>query len=421
MRLDTPVQYVKGIGPKRAEVLAKADVHTVEDLLTYYPRRYLDRSNLKKIVDLHPGEEATVVGKVYSAEIMRGRAKRFMLLVGDGSGFIHCVWFGGIQYIAKAFKTGDTVAFSGKVTFYRGPQLVHPEYDKLSEEGEANPLHTGGIIPLYPSSETLSQAGLESRGFRRILRPLLDSLAALPETLPDHLQTGLDLAPLRDALENVHFPKDWPSLNRARHRLKFEELFYIQLALGLERAARRRENKGIVFQNGGDRSRRLLDMLPFALTAAQKRVLREIHDDMRSERPMNRLLQGDVGSGKTVVALVSMLTAVENGYQAALMAPTEILAEQHYLTVHTLLEDLGVRIVLLKGGQKSAERRIVLEGIASGEAGIAVGTHALVEEGVAFGRLGFVVIDEQHRFGVLQRAELRQKGYYPDVLVMTAT
>jgi ATP-dependent DNA helicase RecG len=421
IRLDTSVQYVKGIGPKRADILAGADVRTVGDLLAYYPRRYIDRSTLKRISDLKPGDEATVVGRVFSSEIVRGRTKRFMLLVGDQSGFLHCVWFGGLPYIAKAFKAGDTVAFSGKVTFYRGPQLVHPEFDKISEEGENNPLHTGGIIPLYPSSEALSQAGLDSRGFRRILRPLLDSLESADDPLPREMLSSLDLMPLISALENVHFPNDWPSLNKARHRLKFDELFFIQLALGFGRAARLEENRGIAFNKPGGRMRDLLERLPFSLTAAQKRVMREIHDDMKSERSMNRLLQGDVGSGKTIIALLSMLVAVENGYQAALMAPTEILAEQHFLTVHSMLEELGIRIVLLKGGQKGSDRKRVLEAIGSGDADIAVGTHALVEEGVAFHRLGFVVIDEQHRFGVLQRAELRQKGYFPDVLVMTAT
>ncbi len=421
IRLDTSVQYVKGIGPKRAEILAGADVRTVGDLLAYYPRRYIDRSTLKRISDLKPGDEATVVGRVFSSEIVRGRTKRFMLLVGDQSGFLHCVWFGGLPYIAKAFKAGDTVAFSGKVTFYRGPQLVHPEFDKISEEGENNPLHTGGIIPLYPSSEALSQAGLDSRGFRRIFRPLLDSLESADDPLPRGMLSALDLMPLISALENVHFPNDWPSLNKARHRLKFDELFFIQLALGFGRAARLEENKGIAFNKPGGRIRDLLERLPFSLTGAQKRVMREIRDDMKSERSMNRLLQGDVGSGKTIIALLSMLVAVENGYQAALMAPTEILAEQHFLTVHSLLEELGIRIVLLKGGQKGSDRKRVLEAIASGDADIAVGTHALVEEGVSFHRLGFAVIDEQHRFGVLQRAELRQKGYFPDVLVMTAT
>jgi ATP-dependent DNA helicase RecG len=421
IRLDTSVQYVKGIGPKRADILAGADVRTVGDLLAYYPRRYIDRSTLKRISDLKPGDEATVVGRVFSSEIVRGRTKRFMLLVGDQSGFLHCVWFGGLPYIAKAFKAGDTVAFSGKVTFYRGPQLVHPEFDKISEEGENNPLHTGGIIPLYPSSEALSQAGLDSRGFRRILRPLLDSLESADDPLPREMLSSLDLMPLISALENVHFPNDWPSLNKARHRLKFDELFFIQLALGFGRAARLEENRGIAFNKPDGRMRDLLERLPFSLTAAQKRVMREIHDDMKSERSMNRLLQGDVGSGKTIIALLSMLVAVENGYQAALMAPTEILAEQHFLTVHSMLEELGIRIVLLKGGQKGSDRKRVLEAIGSGDADIAVGTHALVEEGVAFHRLGFVVIDEQHRFGVLQRAELRQKGYFPDVLVMTAT
>ena len=422
LRLDTSVQYVKGIGPKRAELLRRVNVETIEDLLTYFPRRYLDRSRIAKIRSLRIGEEVTVVGKIFSCEARKGRVNRFIVLVGDGTGFLHCVWFQGISYISRVFRVGETVAFSGKATAYRGLQLVHPEYDRISEEGESDPLHTGGIVPMYPSTDFLSRSNLDSRGFRRILREVLSRVAeAVPETLSDQILQSEGLVSLSTALRNIHFPKDWGSLSRAQRRLKFEELFYLQLSLVLQRRNRELERRGIAFGQVGEQTRRLVEKLPFELTGAQKRVLREIRKDMKTERSMNRLLQGDVGSGKTVVALVAMLMAVENGYQAALMAPTEILAEQHFLTIHEWLEDLGVRVALLKGGQKGSEKRGVLEGLARGEVDIAVGTHALVQEGVEFRSLGFVVIDEQHRFGVMQRAILRQKGYYPDVLVMTAT
>jgi ATP-dependent DNA helicase RecG len=422
LKLDSPVQYVKGIGPKRAEVLAKAGIRTVEDLLSHYPRRYLDRSNVVRIKDLTPGETVTVVAQVHQGGVRKGRTSRFVLVVGDNTGFMECVWFQGGAYLADAFQAGDLVAFSGKVSFYRGPQLVHPEYDKISEEGEANPLHTGGIIPLYPSSEPLGRAGLDSRGFRRILRPLLDGLASqLRDPLPNDLRERLAFLPLTESVEAIHFPRDWKSLSRARERLKFDELFALQVFLLLQRKGRESEKKGISFGRVGDLTRRFVQALPFELTEAQKRVLHEIREDMRSVHPMNRLLQGDVGSGKTVVAMVAMLIAVENGYQAALMAPTEILAEQHYLNIHGWLEALGVAVALLKGGQRSAHRRQVLQGMASGSIRIVVGTHALVQEEVAFKALGFVVIDEQHRFGVMQRAMLRKKGLTPDVLVMTAT
>jgi ATP-dependent DNA helicase RecG len=422
MTLDSPAQFVKGIGPKRAEALVKAGIRTVEDLLSHYPRRYLDRSNVVRIRDLKAGETVTVVARVFSGGVRKGRGTRFVLIVGDNTGFLECVWFQGGTWLVKAFQAGDVVAFSGKVSFYRGPQLVHPEFDKLSEEGEANPLHTGGIIPLYPSSEVLGRAGLDSRGFRRILNPLIDGFKAqIPEPLPEGLRKRLGLAPIAEAVEAIHYPSDWKSLNRARDRLKFDELFAMQVYLSLQRKNRELEKKGFSFTTVGDLTRRFLAALPFELTAAQKRVLREIREDMRSPHPMNRLLQGDVGSGKTVVAVTAMLIAVENGVQAAIMAPTEILAEQHYLNLRRWLEPLGVRTALLKGGQKSAARRETLGGLASGDIPCAVGTHALVQENVDFRSLGFVVIDEQHRFGVMQRAVLRKKGMHPDVLVMTAT
>jgi ATP-dependent DNA helicase RecG len=422
LSLDSPVQYVKGIGPKRADVLEKIEIRTVEDLLSHYPRRYLDRSNVTRIKDLRPGETVTVVAQVQSGGVRKGRTTRFSLIVSDNTGFLECVWFKGGAYLTRAFSHGETVAFSGKVTFYKGLQLVHPEFDKISEEGETNPIHTGGIIPLYPSSETLSRAGLDSRGFRRILRNLLDALKLqILDPLPSDLRDRLHLAPLAEAVEAIHFPGDFKTLQRARERLKFDELFAMQVFLSLQHKRREIDKKGISFEKVGDLTRRFVESLPFELTGAQKRVLHEIRNDMKSPHPMNRLLQGDVGSGKTVVSVVAMLIAVENGYQSALMAPTEILAEQHFNTVHRWLENLGVRVALLKGGQRSVQRREILEGMKSGDIQIAIGTHALVQEGVEFKSLGFVVIDEQHRFGVMQRAVLRRKGLHPDVLVMTAT
>lgn len=422
LTMDTSVQYVKGIGPKRAELLKRVNVETVEDLLTYFPRKYLDRTRVSKIRQLRAGEEVTVVAKILSADLRRGRTDRFILIVGDGSGFLNCVWFRGLSYVSHVFRVGEVVAFSGKVSFYQGPQIVHPEYDKISEEGESNPLHTGGIVPMYPSTDFLSRGGLDSRGFRRVLQGVLISAAeTVPETLSDSILHSQGLVSNRFALENIHFPQSWKDFSQAQRRLKFEELFYLQLFLALYRKNREIEKKGIAFHRVGEQTRQLVERLPFELTDAQKRVLKEIREDMKKEGSMNRLLQGDVGSGKTVVALVAMLIAVENGYQAALMAPTEILGEQHYLTIHRLLEDLGVRVAMLRGGQRGSEKQEILKGLATGEIDLAVGTHALVQEGITFKNLGFVVIDEQHRFGVIQRAILREKGYHPDVLVMTAT
>ena len=422
LSIDTPVQYVKGIGPKRAELLGRVGVETVEDLLYYLPRRYLDRSRIAKIRSLIVGEEVTVVGKILACGVKRGRASRFVVTVGDDTGLLQCVWFRGLTYISKVFHAGETVAFSGKVTMYRSPQMVHPEYDKISEEGESNPLHTGGIVPMYPSTDFLTRGGLDSRGFRRVLHTALNQIGeAVPETLSDEVLKNRRLIPLDQALQNIHFPRDWGMFSEAQKRLKFEELFFIQLFLALHRKHREIEQNGISFSRVGDKTRWFLESLPFEMTEAQKRVLKDIREDMKSTRSMNRLLQGDVGAGKTVVALTAMLVAVENGYQAALMSPTEILAEQHFKTIFRLLEGSGITIVLLKGGQKAMERRDILCGLEKGDFDIVVGTHALVQEGVEFKNLGFVVIDEQHRFGVMQRANLRRKGVTPDVLVMTAT
>ncbi|MBN1780642.1 ATP-dependent DNA helicase RecG [bacterium] len=418
---DTSIQFIKGIGPKRAGLLHKADVHTVEDLLFYFPRRYLDRSHLMNIGQLPANENATVVGRVYSVDMIQGRKKRLVVLVGDGTGFLTCVWFRALKYMTTAFKPGETVAFSGKVNFFRGPQMVHPEYDKISDEGEKDTIHTGGIIPLYPSTESLKKGGFDSRGFRRIIHQVLADLPPMPETLPLDILSEHRFMPLSECLYHMHYPADWQHLKQAQKRLKFEELFYLQLFLALQRKKYIIEKKGISFEKVGELTRDLVQHLPFELTDAQKQVLRQIRQDMKSNRPMNRLLQGDVGSGKTVVACICMLIAVENGYQTALMAPTEILAEQHYLTLHDWLEQFGVQVALFKGGQPSRERTDLLSRLANGEIQVAVGTHALVQEGIEFHKLGLVVIDEQHRFGVLQRAFLRKKGIAPDVLVMTAT
>lgn len=422
LNLDTSVQYIKGIGPKRAELLAEVDIENAEDLITYFPRKYLDRSNMVKINSLKKDEQVTVIGRVLSREKVLGRKKRYILMVGDGTGILQCVWFQGVHYIQNVFKVGETVAFSGKVSYYRGPQLIHPEYDKISEEGESDPLHTGCIVPLYPSTEKLRRKGFDSRGFRRIIQRAIQQLkGSVGETLSQALIKRHDLINYEQALQNIHFPDNWGVLNKARKRLKYEELFYIQLYLALQRKKMRVSEQGITFSKVGKLTSQLVENLSFELTGAQKKVMREIRQDMKSPEPMSRLLQGDVGSGKTIVSLIAMLIAVENGYQAALMAPTEILAEQHYLTIHSLLENLGVKVELFKGSKKSSFKKDALERLTQGEIDIAVGTHALVQKGVQFNKLGFAVIDEQHRFGVMQRAILGEKGDNPDVLVMTAT
>jgi ATP-dependent DNA helicase RecG len=421
LNLATPVQYLKGVGPRRAVLMRGVGVETVEDLLNYVPRRYLDRSTVSPIAKLRLNDQATVVGKVETFGFQRGRTPRFVVILSDGTGFIHCTWFHGLEYLPKVFHVGDTVVVSGAVTLYRGKQMAHPEFEVLSGTDQEL-IHTGRVVPLYPSTADLKRARLDSRGMRRIIKPALDRLRnAILETLPSSIVKENGLMARGEAYQNVHFPENMEAAREARRRLAFEELFYLELSLALRKSQRRHKLDGIVFAKANGLIRALLKELSFQLTSAQKKVLHEIRADMKSKRQMNRLLQGDVGSGKTVVALITMLIAVENGYQAALMAPTEILAEQHHITLRSLLDALGVHVTLLVGGMKKSVRVKAVRAIESGQAQVVIGTHALIQETVRFDRLGLVVVDEQHRFGVVQRATLRRKGARPDVLVMTAT
>ncbi len=422
VELSSPVQFVKGVGPKKAAVLKGIGIVTVEDLLYHVPRRYLDRRLLAPISHVKVNAEATVVGQVRTFGYTKGRHPHFVLVLEDKTGWLECVWFQKAHYLEKAFQVGDTVVVSGQVRFYRGRQMAHPEFEILSDEGGEDLLHTGRIIPLYPSTAELKAHFLDSRGFRRLVRAAQESVAGnIPETLPPHIMERCGLCPLPEALRAIHFPDDMESAEEARKRLAFDELFYLELLLARRKQKWVEKEKGVLFRRVGEKVGELLNLLSFELTQAQKRVIREIWTDMKSTRPMSRLLQGDVGSGKTVVALLAMLIAVENGYQAAMMAPTEILAEQHYLSMHRLFDSLGVRVTMLLGGMRKTQRDKALEAIREGSADVVVGTHALIQEDVGFCRLGLAVIDEQHRFGVLQRAELREKGFQPDMLVMTAT
>ncbi len=421
--LQIPVSELKGIGPRKAAVLQDAGVASIADLFYYFPRRYLDRSHITRIKDLREDELVTVVGKAQFFGIKQGRRKRFVLVLFDGTGYLNCVWFNSAHYWARVFKKDETLAVSGKVgRFGQDFQMVHPDFDRLGEGSDKDFLNTGRIIPLYPSSEALGKVGMDSRGFRRAMKQAIAAYSrGLQEILPQDLLDRRELPGLRTAIEQVHFPDDRPSLAAARKRLKFDELFYLELMLAYRKKRFAAERPGIGFMKVGERTRRLIESLPYELTAAQKRVLREIREDMKSPRTMNRLVQGDVGSGKTIVALIAIMMAIENGYQSALMAPTEILAEQHYISIRQLLEGLGIHVALLVGAQSSKEREAVLASIESGDAPIIVGTHALIQAGVEYHRLGLAIIDEQHRFGVVQRAALQQKGTWPDVLVMTAT
>lgn len=426
---DSSIKYVKTIGEKRAQALSSAGVNSVGDLLRYYPRRYLDRTTVTPICKLRIGEDATVIGRVENMGIVKSRKNwnsRFRLILADETGALSCVWFKGVRFLEKAFKVGETLAVFGKVTFFEGFQITHPEIDRLSDEEDGNFVHTGRIIPLYPSSQTLREFHFDSRGFRRLMKPVLDEfLGSMDETLPPYVLRERGLIPLQEALRQIHFPDDEKRLAAAQRRLKFEELFYLQLMLAYRKMTFGIEKHGVVFEKVGPLTSALIESLPFELTDAQKKVIREIRKDMKSGRPMNRLVQGDVGSGKTVVALICMMIALDNGYQATIMAPTEILAEQHYLTISEYLFGQNVKVGLITGSQTKKDRDRILESIRSCETDLVVGTHAVFQKMVEFGKLGFVVIDEQHRFGVLQRAELIKKGrsrdLQPDVLVMTAT
>lgn len=420
--LNIPVAEVRGVGQKRSALLRSAGIETVSDLLLRIPRRHIDRRTMAPAADLPAGTETTVVGTVVSAGVVPGKRPRFIVTLHDGSGRVDCVWFGGVKFLHRAFQKGDVVAVGGKVERFGGrPQMVHPEFEILASEEDEDRLHTGRVIPLYPTTAEMKEGGLDSRGLRRAVRAALDAfLGEVTDPLPERVRTQAGLMPLPDALKQAHFPETLADAERARERLAFDELLLMQVVLARARQ-RRATEPGIAFSGSEALTGPLLASLPYALTRAQQRAFSEIVADMRRSHPMNRLLQGDVGSGKTVVALLAALVAVADGYQAAIMAPTEILAEQHLSNLRALASALGTPVRLLVGRMPAAERRRVSAEIASGEASIVVGTHALLSEDVRFRRLGLVVIDEQHRFGVFQRAGLRGKGVTPDTLVMTAT
>ncbi|HEX7049147.1 MAG TPA: ATP-dependent DNA helicase RecG [Longimicrobiales bacterium] len=422
--LDQPVQYLKGVGPRRAESLARVGVRTARDLLYHVPRRYEDASTVTPIGTLEVGMDATVIGEVTSKGVLPTRAglRIFQAVLRDASGLIECSW-PGQPYLDRTLRRGDLLLVSGPVKFFHGRQLQAREYVVLGRAGEEGAA-AGKVLPIYPATEGLSQ-----RMLRRILDANLDVLLRHVEGeeifTPAQLRAA-GIPPLREAFELLHRPTTPLDAERGRRRLAYEEAFFLQLAQARARHRAMAGRTGIAFRRTDALVGALYRRLPFRLTAAQTRVLREIFADMEAPRRMNRLVQGDVGSGKTVVALFAMLLAVESGFQAALMAPTELLAEQHARTLRGLLEGLPVEVVLLTGRLGATDRRDALARVASGDGQVVVGTHALIQEGVVFRRLGLAVVDEQHRFGVRQRMALAEMGGgdgapAPDVLVMSAT
>jgi ATP-dependent DNA helicase RecG len=435
--LQTEVKFVKGVGPRVADWLEQKNIHVVEDLLYYLPFRYEDRLNPRGIAELREGEMASVIGEVRNSGLFQTRKMPiFRLVVGTGPATLHCIWFNG-EYLRERFKPGQLVALYGKVEKQwkgRGLQIVQPQYELINvpedpdteEPGEIDSLEVGRIVPIY---ESAAGNKLTPRWFRRIIYGALQGLGReIPDGVPEALRKRLKLIDRRKAFQQVHFPEagesftDLSSFRTAAHqRLIFEELFFLEVGLELKRR-RLRQREGIAFELNDKVRDALKKILPFHPTAAQKRVLKEIAQDMQQPSPMRRLLQGDVGSGKTIVALQAAVIAMENGHQAAFMAPTEILATQHYLSARKILEDAGYRVILLTGSLEEERKRNARRHIAHGDAHLIIGTHALIQEKVEFHRLGLVIVDEQHRFGVMQRFKLMKKGEAePDTLVMTAT
>ncbi len=425
--LDTPIEYLKGIGPKRGELLRKElNIHTFGDLLLQYPFRYVDKTQFHNINQINIDS-----GNVQLKGVLRrltasgqGRKKRLHGRFRDATGVIDLIWFTGIHWLEKSLVVGKQYVVYGRISAFKDQlNIAHPEMEEVNEE---NSQKAATFAPVYPSTEKLNTKGLESKARRRIMVTLLEKISAadLPENLPQKMVKAFRFPPHFTAIKNIHFPRDKAALQAASRRLKFEELFFLQLRLLQLKMGRKQAVKGYVFAQVGDFFNRFFqEKLPFELTGAQKRVIKEIRRDLGSGIQMNRLLQGDVGSGKTVVALMCMLIALDNGFQACMMAPTEILAQQHFISISEYVEGLDVQVAFLSGTVKGKTRKELLEKLISGEIHILVGTHALIEDPVQFKNLGLAITDEQHRFGVAQRAKLWKKNtpYPPHVLVMTAT
>lgn len=417
------IQFLPGVGPKRGTLLGKElNVSTVGDLLKLYPFRYIDKSSIVRIADARPDMAYLQIrAKVLRVEVIDN--KRLSVWISDDSGEIEVVFFKGIKWMLEKLQPGQEFIFFGKPTAFNGRiNMVHPEVDAPQNiKAEVNGTMTG----IYPSTEKLKNSGITGKMMTKIMSAALEKgLHYMEETLPEYVMKQAGLVPLHFAIRNIHFPKDMASLEKAKYRLKFEELFFLQLSLLKQKYIRSRSEQGIPMPKVGDAFNSCYESLPFPLTGAQKRVITEIRNDMKSGHQMNRLLQGDVGSGKTMVAVLTALIAIGNGYQACIMAPTEVLAQQHFKNIQKFLAPTGVKAALLTGSSKTSERREVHQGLEDGSIGIIVGTHALIEDNVVFKNLGLAIIDEQHRFGVEQRSKLWKKSVYgapPHVLVMTAT
>lgn len=422
--LQTPIDYLKGVGPARADLLrTELGIHTYQDLVNLFPNRYIDKTNYYKINELQrTSAEVQMVGKIINIKMIeQKRGKRLVAKFMDDTGEMELVWFRGHKWIKENIKLNTPYVIFGKTKYYNGFSMPHPEMELLSEHEKNLKVL---MQPVYPSTEKLSNRGITNRVISKMMMQLfLDTKARFYDTLSEEIRNELKLIHKSEAILNIHFPKSQELLAKAQYRLKFEELFYIQLQLITKKLIRKQKIKGFPFTEVGEYFTNFYNNhLPFELTNAQKRVIKEIRKDIGSSAQMNRLLQGDVGSGKTIVALMTMLLALDNGFQACLMAPTAILANQHYQGIVELTKDLDINVKLLMGSSKTKERRVIHQELEEGTLHILIGTHAVLEDKVKFKNLGLAIIDEQHRFGVAQRSKLWHKNTYPPhILVMTAT
>ncbi len=422
LALDSPLQFVKGVGPRRAEVLSDHGLNSVQDLLFYFPRRYLDRTSVLPIGNLRIDTTATIIGKVRAHGQLPGRrARRYEVILGDDSGDITLVFFEGARYWQSYFKKGMVLAATGQVRYYHTKQIVHPDLERLETDSDKM-IHAGRIIPVYPQTSELTKVGLSSKSIRSLTTMIFEVLAeTIPDYLPDSIRAEYQFPHIHDAVRKMHYPESREEIELCRERLAFDELLSFQFLINERKEQKIRVNKSHKLAPPGKLLTEFKSKLPFSLTPGQVRSINEIFGDLQTPHPMSRLLQGDVGCGKTVVAVATAVYVAENKLQTALMAPTEILAEQHFRNWHDVLHELGINSALLTSATKGKEKQSIIENCASGEISILIGTHALLYESIAFANLGLVIIDEQHRFGVEQRGKLYSKGDNPDLLVMTAT
>ena len=419
IHLGTDIQYLKGVGPKRGAFLNSIGIKNVHDLLRTFPRKYLDRTNIKTIDQIKVNEKVVVIGTIESFGVQRlKKGKYFKLTVVDQTGFINCIWFHGISWIVDKFQVGDSIAIYGKIEFYRGYRIIHPEFDILG--GNDNPLNTGTIIPIYSTSSLLKKVSLDSRGIRRLIDKALLHITSIEDHFSFTFLKNEGLYDYYKSLHEVHNPSSNDALKSAYYRLKFDEYFFLQLVLAMNKH-QIKNYKGKKFVELGEYAVKMYKNLGFTLTNSQIKVMREIRSDLSSNKPMNRLVQGDVGCGKTVIAMLTAAIIVGDSSQVAVMAPTEILAEQHYGSFKEYCDILGIQCKLLISNINDADKKNIYKDLKEGAIQIIVGTHALIQDKVEFSDLALVVIDEQHRFGVEQRKNLINKGRHVNMLSMTAT